>query len=481
VRELRHLVVDRADDLFAAVHADVGRPPLEVLATELLPTASALKYQEKRAARVLAPRRVGWRLQPTWLMGCRDVVYRRPWGLVGVIGTWNYPLYLNIGPIAAALTAGNGVLWKPSENAPRTAKLIHRLFLEAGYPAVLFALLPATREAGPLVAEADVEHVVFTGSDAVGRKLAARLGERLIPSTLELSGCDPLFVLEDADVTLAAHAAWFAFTLNRGQTCIAARRVFVHRSRYAEFADVLKPLAAASAPMALVGEGQRVQAERLIADATARGAAAFGNNPSPGPSPFRGGEQDGRLLSPPSLAGKGAGGLGSFFPPTILLDATPDMAICREASFAPITAVIPFDTIDNAVSLAASCPSGLAASVFTRDGRAGEALAERLACGSVSINDVLAPTAHPATPFGGRGASGWGVTQGPEGLLAMTVPQAVSVRRWGLRPHIDEAVKPDPAATTDILRGLLRASHARGVRAWLGGVRQLLRGLRRKK
>ena len=460
VRELRHLVVERADDLFAAVEADVGRPPVEVLATELLPVASALKFLEQRAARVLAPRRVGWRLQPTWLMGCRDVVYRRPWGVVGVIGTWNYPLYLNVGPIAAALTAGNGVVWKPSENSPQSAALVHRLFLEAGFPPELFALSPATREAGPQLAEADVDHVVFTGSDTVGRKLAARLGERLVPSTLELSGCDPLFVLEDADVRLAAHAAWFAFTLNRGQTCIAARRVFVHRSRYAEFVDLLRPLVTAAEPMPLVAEGQRVRGERLIADAVDRGARPLSRD-----------VESSERSAPPTPA----------FPPTLLLDATPDMAVCREAAFAPVAGVIPFDTLDEAVALAAQCPFGLGASVFTRDRRAGEALAERLACGSVAVNDVLAPTAHPATPFGGRGASGWGVTQGPEGLLAMTVPQAVSVRRWGLRPHVDEAVSPDPAATNDVLRGLLRASHARGVRAWLGGVRQLVRGLRRKK
>src|SRR5262249_16404343 len=166
VRELRYQLVERADELFAAVQADVGRTPLEVLATELLPTASALKFLEKEAASVLKPRNVSRWLRPTWLLGCRDVVHRRPWGVVGVIGTWNYPVYLNVGPIAAALTAGNGVIWKPSENALRTAALTHRLFLECGFPPDLFALLPATREAGPQVAEAEVDHVVFTGSDA---------------------------------------------------------------------------------------------------------------------------------------------------------------------------------------------------------------------------------------------------------------------------------------------------------------------------
>src|SRR5262249_22046278 len=164
-----------------------------------------------------------------------DAVHRRPWGVVGVIGTWNYPVYLNVVQVAQALVAGNAVLWKPSEHTPRTADLTHRLFLDAGFPPGLFAKLPATPEAGPLLAEAEVDYVVFTGSEAVGRRLAARLGERLVPSTMELSGCDAMFVLDDADVELAAKGAWFGVTLNRGQTCIAVRRIFVQRGRYSSF------------------------------------------------------------------------------------------------------------------------------------------------------------------------------------------------------------------------------------------------------
>jgi aldehyde dehydrogenase (NAD+) len=154
--------------------------------------------------------------------------------------------------------------------------------------------------------------------------------------------------------------------------------------------------------------------------------------------------------------------------------------VCREAAFSPVGAVLPFDTIDDAVSQAAASPFGLAAAVFTADVRAAEELAARLPVGSVTVNDVIVETAHPGTPFGGRGASGWGVTQGPEGLLAMTCPQAVSVRCGRFRPHVDEAVSPDPGATADILTGLLRASYG-GWGGWWTGVRQLARGVRRKR
>ena len=454
VRAQRALLAGRTDDLLTAVAADIGRPALEVLATELLPAASALKFLERNAASVLAPRRIGWRLRPTWLLGCWDAIHRRPWGVVGVIGTWNYPVYLNVGPIAQALVAGNAVLWKPSENAPRTADVLHDLFREAGFPADLVQKLPATREAGPQVAEAGVDYVVFTGSDAVGRKLAARLGERLVPSTLELSGCDAMFVLADANVALAAKAAWFGLTLNRGQTCIAVRRIFVQRAVYQAFTDELRKLTANAGPMHLVMESQLDQANRLIADAVGRGAIRLGRDAEPD--------------APPAAT------------PTFLLDTPADAAICREASFAPVAGVIPFDAIDEAFALAGRSPFGLSSSIFTADTRAARELAARIPAGSVVINDVLAPTAHPATPFGGRGASGWGVTQGAEGLLGMTVPQVVTVRRGTFRPHFDEAINPDPA-TTDILRGLLRWTHARGLREKLRGLWQLIRGVRRKR
>jgi aldehyde dehydrogenase (NAD+) len=318
-------------------------------------------------------------------------------------------------------------------------------------------VLPATREAGPRLAETDVDHVVFTGSDATGRKLAARLGERLIPSTLELSGCDAMFVLADANVPLAARAAWFGLALNRGQTCIAVRRVFVSRDRLEAFAAALAPLVRAE-PLGLVTEGQQAQAERLIGDAVARGATVLGSAVGAGPVTEK----------RPSLA------------PVFLLNAAPDAAICREACFAPVAAIIPFDTVEHALALARQCPFGLSSSIFTADAARAKELAALIPAGSVVVNDVLAPTAHPAAPFGGRGASGWGVTRGADGLLAMTVPQVVTVRAGTFRPHFDETARPDPA-TVDVLRGLLVWTHARGWGTKAGGLWRLVRGLRKQK
>jgi acyl-CoA reductase-like NAD-dependent aldehyde dehydrogenase len=441
VLALRRLLVSDVDRVCQAVQRDINRPPDEVLATDILPTADACRFLQRRAARILQPRQISLLDRPLWLLAERSTVYRRPHGIVGIIGTWNYPIYLNGIQIVQALTAGNGVLWKPSELMPATAELLHDIFRQADFPPDLLRRLPATREAGPQLAEADVDHIVFTGSANVGRKLAARLGERLISSTLELSGCDAFFVLADADVALAARAAWFGLTLNKGQTCLAVRRIFVQQSVYPAFLQALEPLAKRAAPVPLVQEAQVRQAEQLIADAVAEGATP---------------------LVPQSTIHNPQ----SAIRPTVLRDARPEMSICRDASFAPIAAVLPFADIEDALRMDAQCGYALGASIFSANLNQARQMAARLGPGLVAINDALAPAAHPATPFGGRGASGWGSTQGEEGLLAMTVPQAVSIRGGRFRPHYDPLDEnPHVAALT---RGMLELTHGTWRQRWTG-------------
>jgi acyl-CoA reductase-like NAD-dependent aldehyde dehydrogenase len=426
--------------LCRTVEREIDRPAAEVLSTDVVPSADALRFLERNAASILRAKKVPIRARPTWLWGQRDVIYRRPHGIVGIIGTWNYPIFLNVVPIAQALTAGNAVLWKPSELMPATAELVHRLFLEAGYPGELLRLLPATREAGPELIEADIDHVVFTGSAVVGRRLAARLGERLISSTLELSGVDALFVCRDTDLDLAARAVWFGFTLNKGQTCLAVRRVFVDQSIYPAFLEALRSTVALSTPMKVALAAQAAQAEELVEDAVAKGATVWRE----------------------SADSEGVG----LVRPIVVVDANPEMRICQEAAFSPIVAILPFSSLDDAITKHETCEYGLGASIFTTDRSTIEFLASRLRVGVVTVNDVIVPTAHPATPFGGRKASGWGVTQGGEGLLAMTVPQVVSVRQGRWRPHFSPLNESSPI--TALLRGWLQWNHGDTHTRWRG-------------
>src|SRR5262249_11555802 len=148
VRTLRHSLVDAADELTAAIHGELGRPPHEALASDVLPFADACQFLEREADRLLRPRNVRLRSRPIWPWGQRDTIYRRPHGVVGIIGTWNYPVFLNGVQMVQALVAGNGVVWKPSEVSTASAPVLHALFLRAGFPPDLIQRLPAAREFG---------------------------------------------------------------------------------------------------------------------------------------------------------------------------------------------------------------------------------------------------------------------------------------------------------------------------------------------
>jgi acyl-CoA reductase-like NAD-dependent aldehyde dehydrogenase len=454
VRPLRNLLATECDALCDVVARDLGKSTEETIAGDLLPLAAACKFLEGQAAGLLRPRHVSSRLRPLWLPRQRDVVYRRPRGVVGIIGTWNYPLFLNGTQAVQALAAGNAVLWKPSEVAPSAAAALLSLFHRAGFPADLAQMIEPTRDAGSALTDAAVDFVVFTGSANTGRRVAAHLADRLIPAALELSGCDALFVLDDADLNLAAKAAWFGATANRGQTCIAVRRAFVDRTHYLPFCDLLQVMLLEVGPMRLALPGQVEQAKRLVRRAANDGARVL-----------TAGEMD---IDDPLV-----------FAPTVVMDAKPEMDVCREATFAPLLAVMPFDRLDDALRMNEQCPYGLGASIFTRNTARAEELAPRLKAGMVTINDVMMPTAHPATPFGGRGDSGYGVTQGAEGLLEMTVPQVVSVRGGTYRPHYEMAVG-QVRHQEALLRSLLDAAHAPGlgrrVRGFFGVLGALWRG-----
>jgi acyl-CoA reductase-like NAD-dependent aldehyde dehydrogenase len=448
IRTLRRLLVTECDSLCKALAADVSKTTEEAIGGELLPLADALKFLERQACRLLKPKKIPRRLLPLWLWPLRDVVHRRPRGVVGIIGTWNYPVFLNGVQIAQALTAGNGVVWKPSEVAAASAAALHSLLLRAGISPELVTLLESSREMGRELAEADVDHIIFTGSSTTGQALAARLGERLVSSSLELSGCDAMFVFKDADIVLAARAAWFGATANRGQTCIAVRRVFVQRAIYSTFLDALEQQAAKARPLPQAFSSQVEHAERLVQEAVAEG---------------------GRLLIPEPAAVE-----GTMCAPMIVADARPDMAMCREATFAPVVAVMPYNNLDDAIQMNRLCSYGLGASIFTRHPKKAAELSGRLRAGMVTINDVIAPTAHPATPFGGVGRSGWGVTQGAEGLLDMTVAQVVSTRGGTFRPHFDMSAGSS-VSHDELVRGILKFSHAPKLSQRLRGMWQVIR------
>ena len=230
IRELRRLIAEHACVLADASASARQRPTLESLTAEVLPLAEACRFLEREADALLVPRRLGSGGLPLWLAGVRSEIRREPFGIVLIIGPGNYPLLLPGVQIIQALVAGNAILLKPGLGGSFAARALIEILHRAGFDSHLVTLLPESTEAACTAIEARPDKVLFTGSAATGEKILAQLALHLIPATMELSGCDAVIVRADADLDLTVKALTFGLMLNNGATCMAPKRVFVHRS-----------------------------------------------------------------------------------------------------------------------------------------------------------------------------------------------------------------------------------------------------------
>jgi aldehyde dehydrogenase (NAD+) len=251
---------------------------------------------------------------------------------------------------------------------------------------------------------------VFTGSTDVGREIASSLAPSLTPSTLELSGSDTAIVLADADVELAAASIHFALVLNAGQSCMAPRRVIVEGGAHEAFAEAFRKRLQGDQVSRLVRGGEAERCRALIEQARRSGATVVG------------GERES----------------GDGFGPTAAFDCPADADLASSDHFGPAIAVIRSDSRERTLELAGLSPKALATSIFAGKPAEAGALARRIDAGFVTINDCLLPTAHPGASISGRGPSGWGVSRGQLGLLAMTRPRFVSRSSRTLRIPTEE-------------------------------------------
>lgn len=442
VRAFRYLLAEGAEELAGSVRVDGCRLPGETLVAEVLPLVEACRHLERRARRLLAPRRLGaWR-RPAWLFGTVAEIRREPFGLVLILCPSNYPLFLPGVQALQALATGNAVILKPAPGCREPLERLGGLFHRAGLPEGLFTVVGEGVGDAEAVMDAGVDKVVLTGSAATGRNVLARLAPHLTPAVMELSGSDPVFVLPDADLELVADALAYGLGLNGGRTCIAPRRVFVPRRLGAALEAALARRLSGSRSFPL---SSRVtgQVDRLVAGAEARGCRFVPERPQPG----RGAMQ-----------------------PVALFGARQALDLLGEDLFAPLLSVVEVDDEEDALALASRSRYALGASVFGPEPEA-MALAGRIDAGSVVVNDLIVPTADPRLPFGGRRESGFGVTRGDEGLLEMTAVKAVSRRRGRFRPHYD----PATAADGPLFAGYLQFAHGRGVASRATAGRNLLR------
>jgi acyl-CoA reductase-like NAD-dependent aldehyde dehydrogenase len=285
------------------------------------------------------------------------------------------------------------VLLKPSERTPLTAEVLRRGWRESGGPEV-FELAQGARAVSEAVVD-NVDYLQFTGSSATGSKVMERAARRLTPVSLELGGKDPMIVLEDADVDLAAHAAVWGAMFNAGQTCVSVERVYVLEPIYDQFVkavvrDVEKLQVGAGEGKtfgALIDEQQLAVTERHVRDAVAAGARAL-------------------------TGGQRTDTSGSFYPPTVLVDVDHSMACMTEETFGPTLPIMKVGSVDEAIRLANDSEYGLSASVFSRDADRAKEVALQIDCGAVNINDVIANLMCTTAPMGGWKTSGIGARFG---------------------------------------------------------------------
>ncbi len=378
----------------------------------------------------------------------RVEVNRVPKGVVGIISPWNYPFTLALCDGLPALLAGNAVVHKPDAQTMLTALKAVQLLEQAGFPRDLWQVVAGPgRELGPeIIGRSD--YVCFTGSTATGKQIARQCADRLIGCSLELGGKNPILVLRDADVERAAEGAVRACFSNAGQLCVSTERMFVADQVYDRFvarfvarvrAMRLEPgLAWGSDMGSLISQDQLDAVTAHVEDARAKGARVLaGGRARPDLGPY-------------------------YYEPTVLEGVTPDMRCFGDETFGPVVALYRFGDESDAIARANEGVYGLNASVYTRDGERGRAIARQIACGTVNVNEAFAATfASIDAPMGGMRESGLGRRQGAEGIHRYTETQSVATQR-GLRfgPMFglsDERFAKTMAAQLRLLKRLGRA------------------------
>lgn len=458
IKPLRSYLTEHADDLAEMISRDNGKTRTDALATEVLPAALAVDYYCRKAKGFLKDQR----LSPSTLLLANKAgkIVRVPYGVVGIISPWNYPLSIPFSEVIMALLAGNAVLLKVASETQMVGRTIERCLASLELPSGLFAYInvPGSR-AGKAFLEAGVNKLFFTGSVLVGQKLMALAAHTLTPLVLELGGNDPMLVCPDADLRRAAAGAVWAGLQNCGQTCGGVERIYVHRSVYQPF---LNELAARVQRLrvgvdtdqnvdmgAMTTAKQMREVKRQVVEATKAGAAIYARSQAP------------------------TGTKGNFMPALVLTKVDHSMDIMRLETFGPVLCVMAVDDMAQAVTLANDSNLGLTASVWTKKAKEGERLARQIKAGAVMINDHLMSHGLPETPWGGFKQSGIGRTHGAIGMAEMTQVQClVHDRLPGVKRNI--WWYPHGPSVYRGLRGMMELLYGHGLSPRLKALGRLL-------
>ena len=408
LERLRRIVTQDESRFVAAIERDFGhRSAHETRLAELYIVGAEARHAIRRLSRWMKPRRVA---TPWHLLPASARIMHQPVGVVGIISPWNYPVQLALAPAVAAIAAGNRVMLKPSELTPATSALLAEL-VSTSFREDEFAVIEGDADIGQAFSALAFDHLFFTGSTAVGRKVAQAAAANLTPVTLELGGKSPAVFDATADFASSVPRLMVGKLLNAGQTCIAPDYALVPAARLDEF------IAAATATVhdlypqvstnpdytSIVNARHFARLTGLLDDARSKGAR----------------------IMPLGEAGARTDTTPRRLVPTLVAGVTDDMAIMREEIFGPLLPIETYSTPDDAIAKINARPHPLALYWFGADRRHCERMLRQTLAGGVTVNDTLWHFAHEGLPFGGVGASGSGQYHGEHGFVTFSKAKPV--------------------------------------------------------
>jgi coniferyl-aldehyde dehydrogenase len=399
------VVEQHADAFAAAISGDFGhRSRHETLVAEIFVVAAAIKHARRHLGGWMRMRRAPTALQ--FRPGYNRLL-PQPVGVVGVVSPWNYPLQLALGPAVGALAAGNRVMLKPSELTPRTSALLARAVREH-FAEDEFTVVTGGADAGRAFVELPFDHLLFTGSTAVGRLVAQAAAKNLTPVTLELGGKSPAILDASCDLALAAPRLAFGKLLNAGQTCIAPDYALVPHAQLERFGTAMRAAVTGMYPRfvdnddysSIVSDRHYARLEKLLEDARAKGASIVELGEKPDPARRR-------------------------MPPVLVLGVNDGMDLMKEEIFGPLLPVVGYGSIDEAIGYVNRRDRPLALYWFGEDRASRDLVLARTISGGVTVNDCLWHIAQEDLPFGGVGASGMGAYHGEAGFRTFSKEKPV--------------------------------------------------------
>jgi coniferyl-aldehyde dehydrogenase len=401
---LRAALKARLDDFVAAMSADFGRRSRhESLLSDGMTVLQDIDHLRRHLR--------GWmrskRAAADWLFWpARTEVRYQPLGVIGIIAPWNYPVNLALVPLAAAIAAGNHVMLKPSEHTPRTSDLLKAL-LDEVFPADRVATVLGGPDVAAAFAALPFDHLFFTGSTAVGRKVMAAAAQNLTPVTLELGGKSPVIIAPGYPIATAVARIAAGKFLNAGQTCIAPDYVLLPKESIPAFVEEMQKyisqcyanLAANADYSSIVNDGQYRRLAGYVEQARTAGARVIELAP---------GDAEKRV-----------------FAPTLVIGADEKLAVMQDEIFGPILPLVAVDSVDAAIDYVNARPRPLALYHFDFDNSRVQHVLERTIAGGVAVNDTVLQFAQSRLPFGGIGPSGMGHYHGHEGFLTFSKQKPV--------------------------------------------------------